>query len=162
MFFLYFGEDVKINKKFLLRYHASKHSTVIPRFWRPWFWRPSQIGDIIYLVSSWAHLLHTYNLDFGDFDFGDVNFARSQKSPKSRDDCTYLTGFFREIRTKPEIKGGKTVQQQRIRASLHSIFYYPWCLASVGCISHSINPESEKLVCVCTIYVLLACNKPTI
>ena len=57
-------------------------STVIPRFWRP-----LQIGDIIYLVSSWAHLLQTYNLDFGDFKFGDVNFARSQKSPKSRDDC---------------------------------------------------------------------------
>ena len=63
-------------------------STVIPRFWRPRFWRPSQIGDFIYLVSSWAHLLHTYNLDFGDFDFGDLNFDRSQKSPKSRDDCT--------------------------------------------------------------------------
>ena len=62
--------------------------TVIPRFWRPRFWRPSQIGDFIYLVSSWAHLLHTYNLDFGDFDFGDLNFDRSQKSPKSRDDCT--------------------------------------------------------------------------
>ena len=40
-----------------------------------------------YSVNSWAHLLHTYNLDFGDFDFGDVNFAWSQKSPKSRDDC---------------------------------------------------------------------------
>ena len=64
--------------------------TVIPQFWRPWFWRPSQIGDIIYLVSSWAHLLHTYNLDFGDFDFGDVNFARSQKLPKSRDDCIVI------------------------------------------------------------------------
>ena len=70
-------------------------TTVIPRFWRPrfWrpqFWRPSQIGDFIYLVSSWAHLLHTYNLDFGDFDFGDLNFDRSQKSPKSRDDCTIV------------------------------------------------------------------------
>ena len=68
--------------------------TVIPQFWRPWFWRPSPIGDIIYLVSSWAHLLHTYNLDFGDFDFGDVNFARSQKSPKSRDDCNQFFWFF--------------------------------------------------------------------
>ena len=56
--------------------------TVIPRFWRPRFWRPLQIGDFIYLVSSWAHLLHTYNLDFGDFDFGDLNFDRSKKSPK--------------------------------------------------------------------------------
>ena len=40
------------------------------------------LGDFIYLVSSWAHLLHTYNLDFGDFDFGDLNFDRSKKSPK--------------------------------------------------------------------------------
>ena len=67
-----------------------KRYTVIPRFWRPRFWRPSQIGDFIYLVSSWAHLLHTYNLDFGDFDFGDLNFDRSKKSPKSRDDCTWF------------------------------------------------------------------------
>ena len=59
--------------------------TVIPRFWRP-----LQIGDFIYLVSSCAYLLHTYNLKFGDFEFGNLNFAQPKTLPKSRDYCTYL------------------------------------------------------------------------
>ena len=56
-------------KSYLVSSQLCNKYTLIPRFWQPRFWRPSQIGDFIYLVSSWAHLLHTYNLDFGDLNF---------------------------------------------------------------------------------------------
>ena len=41
--------------------------TVIPRFWRPQFWGPSQIGDFLTFSN-----IFICNLDFGDFNFGDV------------------------------------------------------------------------------------------
>ena len=41
----------------------------------PWFWQPLKIGDFIYLVSSSAQLLHAYDLGFGYFEIGDLNFA---------------------------------------------------------------------------------------
>ena len=103
--------------------------TVIPRFWRPRFWRPSQIGDFIYLVSSWAHLLHTYNLDFGDFDFGDLNFDRSQKSPKSRDDCTVIlttNSQWAAMRTYEKSQIGWIVYQMKV-------WVFRWKLSNFIC-----------------------------